>query len=179
MLFRTTRLDGVRLIEPERHRDERGFFARTFCAREFAAEGLVTDFVQHGVSHTARAGSLRGMHYQHPPHAEAKLIRCLAGAIYDVLIDLRPHSPTYMQWEAYALDARSGRQLYAPAGLAHGFQTIEPDTEVGYLLSAFHAPEAAAGVRHDDTAFAITWPLPVADISARDRGWPAFVRGGV
>lgn len=178
MLFRKTQLEGVRLIEPEPHHDERGFFARTFCVHEFEAEGLVTSFVQHSTSFTARTGSLRGMHFQHPPHAETKLIRCLAGAIHDVLIDLRPDSPTYLRWEAYVLDARERKQLYAPAGYAHGFQTLEPNTEVGYLLSAFHAPEAATGLRHDDPAFGIRWPLPVADMSVKDRAWPSFTQQG-
>jgi dTDP-4-dehydrorhamnose 3,5-epimerase len=174
MQFMTTRLDGVRLIELEPNYDERGFFARTFCEREFSAEGLVTKFAQHGLSLTKRAGSVRGMHYQRDPHAEVKLIRCVAGAIHDVLIDLRPSSPTYLQWEAYLLSASNRRQLYAPAGFAHGFQTLEPNTEVGYLLSAFYAPEASTGIRHDDPAFAIPWPLPFADISERDRSWPGF-----
>jgi dTDP-4-dehydrorhamnose 3,5-epimerase len=177
MLFKKTRLEGVRLIELEPHPDERGFFARTFCEREFAEEGLVTKFVQHGMSFTARAGSVRGMHYQRAPHAEVKLIRCLTGAIHDVLIDLRPGSPTYLRWEAYLLDSRGRQQLYAPAGFAHGFQTLEPNTEVSYLLSAYYAPEAATGIRHDDPAFAIPWPLSVADISVRDRSWPAFAPG--
>lgn len=174
MIFHRTRLEGVRLIELEPHHDERGFFARTYCEREFAGEGLVTSFVQHGMSLTVEAGSVRGMHFQRDPHAEVKLIRCLTGAIHDVLIDLRPDSPTYLKWEAYVLDARERKQLYAPAGFAHGFQTLEANTQVGYLLSAFYAPEAAAGVRHDDPAFAIPWPLPVADMSDKDRSWPAF-----
>lgn len=174
MKFIRTKLEGVRIIELEPHHDERGLFARTFCEREFAAEGLVTTFVQHSTSVTARTGSVRGMHFQQPPHAETKLIRCVAGALHDVLIDLRPSSPTYLQWEAYVLDGKSRRQLYAPAGVAHGFQTLEPDTEVSYLISTFYAPEAASGVRHDDPAFAISWPLPVTDVSAKDRTWPDF-----
>ncbi len=176
MQFRPTKLAGVRLIELEPARDERGFFARTFCAEEFAAAGLETRFVQHSLSHTARAGSVRGMHFQHPPHQEVKLLHCVRGAIHDVLIDLRPRSPTYLQWEGYELTPENRRQLYVPAGLAHGFQTLAPDTEVAYLISAFYAPAASAGVRHDDPAFAIAWPLPVADISAKDRAWPDFRR---
>ncbi len=162
MLFRITKLQDVRLIELEPVSDQRGYFARTFCAREFAGAGLASVFVQQSVSHTTRKGSVRGMHYQRPPHEEVKLIRCLAGAIYDVLIDLRPASSTYMQWEAYELAAGDRRQLYAPTGFAHGFQTLAPDTEVGYMMTAFYAPEAAAGVRHDDPAFPIAWPLPVS-----------------
>lgn len=174
MQFRNTRLRDVRLIDLEPAGDERGFFARTFCADEFAAEKLETVFVQHSVSHTVRAGSIRGMHYQRAPHEEAKLIRCLAGRVHDVLIDLRPSSPTYLQWEAYELSARNRRQLYVPSGFAHGFQTLEPGTDVGYMMTAFYAPEAADGVRYDDPAFKIAWPLPVTEISARDRNWPDF-----
>ena len=172
MLFRSTGLAGVRLIDLEPARDERGLFARTFCTREFAAQGLETGFVQHSISLTERAGSVRGMHFQKSPHEEVKLLRCIRGAIHDVLIDIRPDSPTYGRCEAYELTAENRRQLYVPAGLAHGFQTLLPDTEVGYLISAFYAPAAAAGIRHDDPAFAIAWPLPVADISPKDRAWP-------
>jgi dTDP-4-dehydrorhamnose 3,5-epimerase len=115
------------------------------------------------------------MHFQRAPHAEVKLLTCVRGAIHDVLIDLRPDSPSYLQWESYHLTAESRRQLYVPAGLAHGFQTLADDTEVAYLISAFYAPAAAAGVRYDDPKFAIPWPLPVADMSAKDRAWPDFV----
>ncbi|KAB2915306.1 MAG: dTDP-4-dehydrorhamnose 3,5-epimerase [Hyphomicrobiaceae bacterium] len=174
MLFRSTKLAGVRLIDLEPVDDDRGFFARTFCTRELAAEGLETAFVQHSISYTIRAGSLRGMHFQRAPHEEVKLLRCIRGAIHDVLIDIRPDSPTFMKWEAYELTAANRRQLYVPAGLAHGFQTLAPDTEVSYLISAFYAPQAAAGIRHDDPSFAISWPLPAADISAKDRSWPDF-----
>ena len=177
MLFRQTNLADVRLIELEPAVDERGLFARTFCTREFEAQGLQTSFVQHSISSTTRAGSIRGMHFQRHPHEEVKLIRCIAGAIHDVLIDLRPRSPTYRQWEAYELTPQNGLQLYVPAGFAHGFQTLAPDSMVAYLISAFYAPEAAAGVRHDDPAFKITWPLPIADISAKDSGWPDLAPG--
>jgi dTDP-4-dehydrorhamnose 3,5-epimerase len=176
MRFQPTALEGVRLVELEPAHDARGFFARTFCTDEFAAAGLETRFVQHSVSFTRRKGSLRGMHYQRPPHEEVKLLRCISGAIHDVLIDVRPDSPTFMRWEAYELTAENRRQLYVPAGVAHGFQTLAPDTEVAYLISAFYAPAAATGIRHDDPAFAIAWPLPVADISAKDRGWPDWAR---
>ena len=172
MLFRSTGLAGVRLIDLEPARDERGLFARTFCTRELAAQGLETGFVQHSISVTERVGSVRGMHFQKSPHEEVKLLRCIRGAMHDVLIDIRTDSPTYGRWEAYELTAENRRQLYVPAGLAHGFQTLLPDTEVGYLISAFYAPAAAAGIRHDDPAFAIAWPLPVADISPKDRAWP-------
>jgi dTDP-4-dehydrorhamnose 3,5-epimerase len=174
MLFRPTLLQDARLIEPERAQDGRGYFARTFCVREFGAAGLPTEFVQHSISSTARAGTVRGMHFQRAPHEEAKLIRCIAGAIHDVLIDLRPESSSYMQWEAYELGAGDGRQLYAPAGFAHGFQTLAPDTVVSYLISAYYAPEAAGGVRYDDPAFGIVWPLPVTELSDKDRRWPDY-----
>jgi dTDP-4-dehydrorhamnose 3,5-epimerase len=174
MRFRATRLEDVRLIELEPARDERGSFTRTFCARELGAAGLATVFVQHSFSHTERAGTVRGMHFQRAPHEEVKLIRCVAGAIYDVLIDIRPVSPTYMQWEAYELAAGDGRQLYVPTGFAHGFQTLAPATEVAYMMTAFYAPESAAGIRHDDPAFKLAWPLPVAEISVRDRAWPDY-----
>jgi dTDP-4-dehydrorhamnose 3,5-epimerase len=176
MHFQPTSLEGVRLIEIEPIGDDRGSFARTFCTREFAANGLTASFVQHSISSTVRVGSIRGMHFQHAPHEETKLIRCLKGGIYDVLVDLRPSSPTYMQWEAYELTNTNWRELYVPAGIAHGFQTLQPDTEVSYAISAFYDPEAASGVRYDDPAFAITWPLPVADLSDRDRAWPAYVK---
>jgi dTDP-4-dehydrorhamnose 3,5-epimerase len=174
MLFHPTRLQDVRLIELEQAKDERGYFARTFCTHEFAVAGLATVFVQHSISHTARTGTVRGMHFQRHPHEEVKLLRCVAGAIYDVLIDIRPNSPTYMQWEAYELAAGDGRQLYVPSGFAHGFQTLAPATEVAYMMTAAYAPDAADGIRHDDPAFGISWPLPVADISAKDQTWKDF-----
>jgi dTDP-4-dehydrorhamnose 3,5-epimerase len=176
MRFRATRLQGVKMIELEPARDERGAFVRTFCAREMSAAGLAGAFVQASFSRTERTGTVRGMHFQRAPHAEVKLIRCIAGAIHDVLIDIRPESPTYMQWEAYELAAGDGRQLYVPEGIAHGFQTLVPATEVSYLMTAFYAPESAAGLRHDDPAFGIVWPLPVSAISEKDRGWPEFGR---
>jgi dTDP-4-dehydrorhamnose 3,5-epimerase len=176
MRFRATRLHDVKVIELEPARDARGAFTRTFCAREMAAAGLETAFVQASFSHTNRAGTVRGMHFQRAPHEEVKVIRCVAGAIYDVLIDVRPASPTYMQWESYELAAGDARQLYVPAGFAHGFQTLAPATEVAYMMTAFYAPESAGGIRHDDPAFRISWPLPVTEISVRDRGWPDFGR---
>jgi dTDP-4-dehydrorhamnose 3,5-epimerase len=162
------------MIELEPATDDRGFFVRTFCQQEFAAAGLATVFVQQSSSHTVRTGTVRGMHFQRAPHEEVKVIRCLAGALHDVLIDIRPTSPTYMQWEAYELAAGDGRQLYVPTGFAHGFQTLAPATEVAYMMTAFYAPETAAGIRHDDPAFNIAWPLPVTDISSKDRSWPDY-----
>ena len=174
MHFRSTRLKDVRLVELEPVRDQRGHFARTFCVNEFAAAGLATAFVQHSISRTALCGTVRGMHFQRPPSEEVKLIRCLAGAIYDVLIDISQNSRSYLQWEGYELRAGDGRQLYVPIGFAHGFQTLAPETEVGYMMTAFYNPVAAYGVRHNDPTFSITWPLPVAEISAKDTAWPDF-----
>jgi dTDP-4-dehydrorhamnose 3,5-epimerase len=162
------------MIEIEPAADDRGLFARTFCSQEFAAAGLATVFVQQSYSHTARAGTVRGMHFQEAPHEEVKIIRCLTGAIHDVLIDIRPTSATYMLWEAYQLAAGDGFQLYVPTGFAHGFQTLAPATEVGYMMTTFHAAEFAAGIRHDDPTFNIAWPLPVTAISAKDQGWPDY-----
>ena len=176
MRFRATRLRDVKVIELEPSRDRRGFFTRTFCAREFAAAGLATAFVQQSFSHTVWAGTVRGMHFQRPPHEEIKIIRCVSGAIYDVLIDIREGSPTYMQWEAYELAAGDGRQLYIPAGFAHGFQSLAPSTEVCYMMTAFYAPEAAAGIRHNDPTFGIAWPLPLAEISPKDQSWSDYGR---
>lgn len=175
MRFTKTELCGAWLIEPVPARDERGFFARTFCVKEFDEHGLTTRFVQHNASQSAIRGTLRGMHFQRAPHGEVKVVTCLKGAIWDVIIDLRPRSPTYRQWRGFELSAANRRQLYVPKGFAHGFQTLCDDVEVGYLISAFYAPAAASGVRHDDPAFAIAWPLPVTAISEKDRTWPAFL----
>jgi dTDP-4-dehydrorhamnose 3,5-epimerase len=174
MIFTKTSLPGVVLVDIERQSDERGFFARTWCRREFAEQGLVAELAQASLSNTARAGTLRGLHLQRPPHGETKLVRCTAGIIWDVVVDLRPHSPTFRRWQGFELDAGSRRSLYVPEGFAHGFQTLCDDCEVSYQISAFHAPDAASGYRYDDPAFAIRWPLPVSVVSARDRAWPDF-----
>jgi dTDP-4-dehydrorhamnose 3,5-epimerase len=175
MRFVETELRDAWLIEPVPARDLRGFFARTFCAREFADHGLTARFVQHSTSYSAARGTLRGMHFQRAPHGEAKVVSCLQGVIWDVIIDLRPESPTYRGWRGFELDAENRRQLYVPEGFAHGFQTLCDDTEVGYLISAFYAPHAGDGVRYNDPAFSIDWPLAVSAISAKDRTWPDFV----
>jgi dTDP-4-dehydrorhamnose 3,5-epimerase len=175
MRFHPTRFADAWLIEMTPVKDERGAFARTFCAREFAAQGLETKFVQHSLSSNTRKGTLRGMHFQRAPHEEIKLVRCAKGAVWDVIIDLRPASPTHLQWQGFELSAANGMQLYIPHGFAHGFQTLEDDSEVFYLISEFYAPDAALGVRYDDPRFAIDWPLPVSVISERDRAWPDFV----
>lgn len=174
MRFQPTRFADAWLIELTPVRDERGAFSRTFCTREFADQGLETTFVQHSLSHNTRKGTLRGMHFQRPPHQETKVVRCARGAIWDVIIDLRASSPTHLQWQGFELSALNARQLYIPKGFAHGFQTLEDECEVSYLISEFYAAEAASGIRHDDPRFAVDWPLPVSVISERDRNWPDF-----
>lgn len=176
MLFTKTDLEGAWLIDAEPNRDARGWFARTFCEREFSAHGLETRFPQHSTSQNVERGTLRGMHYQRAPHAEVKLVRCLKGAIWDVIIDLNPDSPTYRRWQGFELSAANMRQLYIPKGFAHGFQTLEANCEIGYLISEFYAPAASAGVRWDDPRFGIDWPLPVSVMSDKDKGWPDFAR---
>jgi dTDP-4-dehydrorhamnose 3,5-epimerase len=181
MIFRESRLKGVFEIDVEPHADERGFFARSYCWREFEAHGLNPRVVQCNVSHNRRRGTLRGMHYQTPPDAEAKLIRCVRGAIYDVVIDIRVDSPTFRQWIAAELRAEPGRpprMVYVPEGFAHGFLTLEDDTEVLYQMSEFFAPQAARGFRWNDSAFGVDWPEPVRVISDRDRTYPDFVVAG-
>ncbi|CAH2598739.1 dTDP-4-dehydrorhamnose 3,5-epimerase [Rhodovastum atsumiense] len=174
MRFIPTALDGAWLVEPEPVHDARGFFARSFCVREFDRLGLETRFVQHSISYSALRGTLRGMHFQRSPFGEVKVVSCTRGAIRDVIIDLRPDSPTCCRWQGFELTAANRLRLYIPKGFAHGFQTLEDKTEVSYLISEFYAPEAASGVRFDDPRFGITWPLPVAAISARDTAWPTF-----
>ena len=158
MIFRETKLKGAFIIEPERLEDERGLFARTFCEEEFKAHGLNSRVVQCNISFNKKKGTLRGMHYQVAPHEEAKLVRCTRGAIYDVIVDLRPDSPTFKQWVAVELTADNHRMLYIPEGFAHGFQTLEDNTEVFYQMSELYHPESARGVRWDDPVFGIEWP---------------------
>lgn len=171
MIFTETELKGAFLIEPERLEDERGFFARTFCQNEFKARGLETKIAQCNISYNKRKGTLRGMHYQAEPKSEAKLVRCTRGAIYDAIIDLRPESATYFRWIAAELTGESRKMLYIPKGFAHGFQTIEDDTEVFYQMSEPYAPELAKGIRWDDPAFGIKWPLKEKIISQKDMGY--------
>lgn len=174
MKFASTPLAGAHLLEIEPAVDERGFFARTWCQREFDAQGLDSRLVQCSVSFNARRGTLRGMHYQARPHEEAKVVRCTRGRIYDVLVDLRPESATYKKWHGVVLDAVSHRALYIPPGVAHGFLTLEDDTEVLYQISTFYQPDAARGVRWNDPTFGIHWPEAVTVVSARDRSYPDF-----
>jgi dTDP-4-dehydrorhamnose 3,5-epimerase len=168
-------LPGAMLVEQDAIADERGAFGRLFCEREFAAHGLETRFPQWSLSRNTRLGTLRGMHYAVEPYAEVKLVRVGRGAIYDVILDLRPESPTYLRWHAVELDAARGAALYVPKGLAHGFQSLEDDTDVVYHISAFYEPGAARAVRWNDPAFGIEWP-PTAEriMSARDRDCPDF-----
>ena len=174
MIFSETALPGAVVIELERVADERGFFARSFCAREFAAHGLDARVAQCNISFNRVKGTLRGLHFQRPPHAEAKLVRCTAGRVYDVIVDLRPDSPAFCRHLAIELSARNRTMLYVPQGVAHGFQTLEDESEVFYQMSAPYERDAAAGVRWDDAAFAIAWPLAVSVVSARDRSYPDF-----
>jgi dTDP-4-dehydrorhamnose 3,5-epimerase len=175
MKFVATPLPGVWLVDLDRHVDERGFFARTWCAQEFEAHALNPRLAQCSLSFNARRGTLRGMHYQVAPHAEAKLVRCTRGAIYDVVLDLRPESPAYRRWFAAELEAGAGRALYIPEGCAHGFQTLVDETDVLYQISESYRPECARAVRWDDPAFQIVWPdVPHRVMSDRDRTLPDF-----
>lgn len=172
MKFIETSIPGVYIIELKPFVDERGSFMRSWCAHEFAARGLVSQMVQANISSNRLRGTLRGMHYQHAPHAEAKLVRCTRGAVYDVALDLRPDSPTYRKWTAVELDAQTPRLFYLPEGCAHGFMTLADDTELMYQVSAFYTPGSEGGVRYNDPAFAIEWPLEVSVISSKDQNWP-------
>lgn len=174
MVFKETKLSGAFVIEPERHDDERGFFACTWRLSEFEERGFETSLAQCAVSYNKKTGTLRGMHYQTEPYGGTKLVRCTRGAVYDVIIDLRSGSPTFAQWVAEELSEANYRMLYIPRGFAHGFQTLADNTELTYQMTEFYHPEAAAGVRWDDPAFGIKWPLKVTTIVARDRDYPNF-----
>jgi dTDP-4-dehydrorhamnose 3,5-epimerase len=175
VIVRETKIPGVFVVEPELIADERGFFSRIFDVDEFSARGLETEFPQWSVSYNERPGTLRGMHFQREPHAEAKLVRCTRGSLYDVVVDLRPDSPTFRRWTAVDLSAENRLALYIPEGLAHGFQTLEPATEVTYAISERYEPSAAGGVRWDDPAFGIEWPKAERRVmSDKDRSWPDF-----
>ncbi len=177
MIFSETKLKGAFLIDVERREDERGFFARSWCQREFQEYGLNPSVVQCNVSFNKKKGTLRGMHYQLPPFSETKLVRCMRGAIFDVALDIRHESPTYGQWTAAELTAENRRMLYIPEGFAHGYQTLMDNTEVFYQVSEFYHPESERGVRWDDPSFGILWPdEPNRVISAKDRSIPDFRR---
>jgi dTDP-4-dehydrorhamnose 3,5-epimerase len=178
MRYLPTRLPDVWIVELETREDERGFFARAWCSEEFATRGLAESFVQANVAYTAHAGTVRGLHYQIQPHAEAKLVRCTAGAIWDVAVDLRPGSPTYREWTGVELSARNRRMLHVPEGFAHGYQALEDGAETFYLASRAYHGEAERGVRFDDPAIGIEWPLPVTLVSAKDSALPLLDPSG-
>ena len=172
MIFTETKLKGAFIIDLEERKDDRGAFARTFCVREFEAHGLTLAIAQANWAHNHKAGTLRGMHYQAPPAAETKLVRCTRGAVYDVIVDLRPDSPTYLQHVAVELSGDNHRAIYIPQQFAHGYQTLTDDAELSYQVSEFYAPGHERGLRYDDPALGIRWPLPVSVISDKDANLP-------
>lgn len=174
MIMTETRLNGLYIIEPERLEDERGFFARTWCEREFSAVGINLKLVQCSISFNRKKGTLRGMHYQDTPYNEAKLIRCTKGAVYDVAVDLRPWSSTFKQWISVELTDENRKMIYIPEGFAHGLLTLADNTEVFYQMSEFYIAEYARGIRWNDPAFGVNWPYKVEVISDRDRNYPDF-----
>jgi len=176
MIFRETALEGAYIIEMEAFEDDRGFFARTFCRNEFAERGLNCNVAQCSISYNAVRGTLRGMHYQVEPHAETKLVHCVRGALYDVIIDMRPLSETYCCWFGVELNEGNRRLLYVPEGFAHGFQTLQDNTSVYYQISEFYAPQSARGVRWNDPVFGIDWPISEPIISEKDRHLPDYER---
>ena len=168
-------MKGAWIVDLERREDERGFFARAWCEKEFAARGLIDGPVQANIAFTRRRGTIRGLHYQVAPFEEAKIVRCVKGAIWDVMIDLRPDSDTYCQWLGFELTAANQRQVYVPKGFAHGYQTLVDDCEVFYFVSEFYAPAAERGIRWNDARFGITWPvLDGVDVSPKDQAWDDF-----
>lgn len=175
VIFVPTTLPGAFVVKPEPHFDDRGYFARTWCRREFEAAGLDASFVQSSISKSLQYGTLRGMHWQAPPDQEVKLVRCIRGVIWDAIVDLRPDSPTYLKHFALDLTAESGWALYIPTGLAHGFVTLEDDSEVLYQMSNYYEPAAARGVRWNDPVFNIPWPVAEPILHPRDKGYADFV----
>ena len=172
MIFTETTLSGAFIIDLERREDDRGFFARAFCQNEFTDHGLKPLIAQANIAFNKRKGTLRGMHFQFPPAAETKLVRCTRGAIVDIIVDLRPESPTYLQHVAVELSADNHRALYVPERFAHGYQVLEDITETSYQVGEFYTPEAEGGLRHDDPRLGLTWPLPVTEITEKDRAFP-------
>ena len=172
VIFTESTLSGAYLIDIQRLEDERGFFARSFCQHEFDDHQLDINFVQCNISFNRSRGTLRGMHYQVSPFEEAKLVRCVRGSIYDVIVDLRPYSETYLKWVGYELSQDNFRMVYVPKGFAHGFITLSDDTEIFYQMSQFYAPQCARGLRWDDPLFQIHWPQPVCSISEKDKNYP-------
>ena len=174
MIFRETPLPGAFIIDLEPIVDERGFFARSWCREEFSANGIEGGFVQLNISYNRRRGTLRGLHYQAEPHAETKLLRVTRGSVFDVLVDIRETSTGFRRWFAVELSAENRRMLYIPKGMAHGFQTLEDDTEVLYQMGEYYVPEAARGIRWDDPELAIAWPIPDPIVSERDSDLPGI-----
>jgi dTDP-4-dehydrorhamnose 3,5-epimerase len=174
MKLHATPLVGAHTIELEKRGDDRGFFARFYCEKEFEAAGIAMPIVQINNSQSANAGTLRGMHYQLPPAAEIKVVRCIRGALYDVIIDLRPDSPSFGKWFGAELTAENRLMMFAPQGFAHGFITLTDDTEAFYLTNALYAPEEERGIRFDDPRFGVVWPRTPVDVSQKDRDWPSF-----
>jgi dTDP-4-dehydrorhamnose 3,5-epimerase len=174
MIFTETKLNGAYVIEIKKLEDVRGFFSRVWCKNELEAYGLISDIVQINTSYSKKRGTLRGMHYQVEPNQENKIIRCTKGAIYDVIIDLRPKSPTYKKWLGIELTAENYKMLYVPEDFAHGFQTLEDDTEVVYQVSQFYSPQSEQGVRYNDSAFGIRWPIDVRVITDKDKNWADY-----
>ena len=175
MIFAATDVVGVYRVDLERVADERGFFARAWCRREFVAHGVDDELVQVNLAFSHKRGTLRGLHFQAPPHAETKFVRCVRGAALVVAVDLRPDSPSYLKWTSLELSADNRLALLVPKGCAQGYQTLEGDTEMLYQMSAYYVPAAARGVRYDDPVFAIRWPLPPRALSPRDLAWPNYV----
>jgi dTDP-4-dehydrorhamnose 3,5-epimerase len=171
LLFTETTLRGAFIVDLEPIEDDRGYFARAFCKHEFEARGLNTVIAQANIAFNRNKGTVRGMHFQYPPAADSKLVRCTRGAILDVIVDLRPESETYLQHVAIELSASSGRALYVPERFAHGYQTLEDETETSYLVGEFYSPESEGGLSYDDPRLGLEWPLPVTQLSAKDRSW--------
>jgi len=172
MIFQALALSGAYLIEIEPRVDDRGSFARAFCAREFLAHGLEVSYVQANLSTNNKAGTVRGMHFQRAPHAEVKLVRCVAGALFDVIVDIREDSPTFMQWFGADLSQDNGSMMYVPRGFAHGYQALTDGAMAHYMVSAYYVPEAEDGLRYDDSAIGVRWRRPVSNISPKDASWP-------
>lgn len=174
MVFEETRLAGAFIITLNPAHDERGFFARSFCKQTLEKRGLHSDFVQCNISYNHKKGTVRGLHYQVPPHEEVKIVSCRRGSLYDVIVDVRPYSPTFGQWECITLSEQHHQSLYIPAGFAHGFQTLTDETEVFYLMGHYYYPEAARGIRWDDKTLNIPWPQEVIMMSERDKQFPGW-----
>lgn len=172
MIFKETKLKGAYSIDLEKREDDRGFFARIWCRDEFSKHGLNTKLVQGNMSYTAKKGTLRGLHYQVSPFQETKVIRCTRGALFDVIIDMRSNSPTFKQWIGVELSASNYRMLYVPEGFAHGFVTLQDDTEATYLVTEFYNKESERGIRYNDPSINIQWPIAIEHISEKDNSWP-------